>query len=299
MQRLNPAWRLSALPLLILLAEGAGAEICRGSDVSRPELEQLDAALPLSLPEKLQAEATHLPWGAPGRTRLLYHPDFIASYDSDRRLPIWAAYRLRAEDIVSAPRRNSFRTDPRLRADESATCADYEEPVFDRGHLVPSADMNRSPAAQALTFLLSNMAPQQARFNRGIWNRVEQHVRGWAQARGTVYVFTGSTFDRDNDGHPDGLVGTERMPPTRRVGVPSHFYKIVLHQSPMDGLDVLAVLLPHVNTTPPDAEAYLRQHLVSVDEIESRTGLDFLPGLGPLAEVLVERRVAPDLWPRH
>jgi hypothetical protein len=42
---------------------------------------------------------------------------------------------------------------------------------------VPRDDMNRSPAAQANTFFLSNMAPQISAFNGGIWSRLERLVR--------------------------------------------------------------------------------------------------------------------------
>lgn len=57
-------------------------------------------------------------------------------------------------------RRNAFRTDPRLTAQESSHCADYAGTGYDRGHIVPRSDMNRSRGAQANTFFLSNMAPQ-------------------------------------------------------------------------------------------------------------------------------------------
>ncbi len=291
-------WVLALIaPLVFPVA--TWAEVCPGSQVPRSELDQFDAALPLSLNAKLQAEDTHLPWGFPGRSQLLYHSEFVVSYDSERRVPIWVAHRLRAEDVLSRPRRDSFRTDPRLRPDRSATCADYEEPVFDRGHLVPRADMNRSAEAQAYTYFLSNMAPQHDFFNRRIWNHLEGLVRDWATARGTIYVITGSVFDRDDDGRPDGLGGTKWLMPGRRVGVPSHFYKILIHRTATGDLETLALLLPHLDMDPPDRDAYLLDHLVTIDEIESRTGLDFLPGLGPLREDLVERAVAPDLWPRE
>lgn len=284
---------------ILILPPSTWAEVCPFNEIPNQELEQIDSVFPLPLTTKLQAEETHLPWGFPGRTRLLYFPEFIVSYDSSRRVPIWTAYRLRAEDIVNRERRDSFRTDPRLQPDESATCADYAEPVFDRGHLVPRAAMNRSAEAQAYTFFLSNMTPQHDLFNRQIWGHFERAVRDWAEARGTIYVITGSVFDRDDDGQPDGLGGTEWIMPTRRVGIPSHFYKIVLHRTETGDLESLAVLLPHLDLDPPDDDAYLRQHLVSLDEIESRTGLNFLPGLGPLREETVERTVAPDLWPRE
>ena len=79
-------------------------------------------------------------------------------------------------------------------------CGDYEEPTFDRGHMVPNADMVRSEAAMINTYMFSNMVPQHGRFNRQIWSRLERHVRDWAMTRENIYVVTGAIFDRDGNG---------------------------------------------------------------------------------------------------
>jgi len=288
---------LPFLVILLFLAAPAfsWAEICPGSQVPKAELQKLDSALPIPLQDKLESEVAHLPWGFPGQTRLLYQREFIISYDPEHRVPVWVAYKLRAQDVVNRKRRNAFRTDPRLTPEETATCADYDEPIFDRGHIIPNATLNRSAAAQAYSFFLSNMAPQHDRFNRGIWAHFEGLVRDWALARGTVYVITGTVFDRNNDGEPDALNETEWMLPAKRVGIPSHFYKILFHAGAT--LESLAVMLPHINASPPNRNEFLRQHRVSIREIEKRTGLNFLPGLGPLSQDAIESIVAPDLWP--
>ena len=44
--------------------------------------------------------------------------------------------------------------------------------------------MNRSPAAQANTFFLSNMSPQVNAFDSGIWARLERLVRDYAKHYG-------------------------------------------------------------------------------------------------------------------
>jgi endonuclease G len=139
------------------------------------------------------------------------------------------------------------------------------------------------------------MVPQHGRFNRGIWAHFEGLVRNWAVARKMVYVITGAVFDRNNDGKPDPLDETQWVLPTKRVGIPSHFYKILFHAGAT--LDSLAVMLPHVDASPSNRNEFLRQHRVSIREIENRTGLNFLPGLGPLSQEAIESIVAPDLWP--
>ena len=41
------------------------------------------------------------------------------------------------------------------------------------------------------TFLTSNISPQKHDFNAGIWNRLEQKTRYWANKYNGVYVVTG------------------------------------------------------------------------------------------------------------
>ena len=40
------------------------------------------------------------------------------------RVALWAAYKLTADDVVTAQRLDAFRTDPRLTDDETAHCDD-------------------------------------------------------------------------------------------------------------------------------------------------------------------------------
>jgi endonuclease G len=69
------------------------------------------------------------------------------------------------------------------------------------------------------TFLTSNIAPQDHEFNAGIWNRLEQKIRFWADKYKGLYSYwwvlepSLKTIGRD------------------QVAVPKQFYKIVLQQT--------------------------------------------------------------------
>lgn len=76
-------------------------------------------------------------------------------------------------------RTDDFRADP-LVSTGSDTLADYSGSGYDRGHLCPAADMKLNQTSMSETFFLSNMSPQGAGFNRGIWSSVEDQVRKWA-----------------------------------------------------------------------------------------------------------------------
>ena len=196
--------------VLFLILPGLSiAEVCN-CDVTVRKRNSYNLLLILSAQEKSIAAETHLPFGVPesagaSNEILLHNEHYIVNYDKDLRVPIWVAYRLRDSDVVAADRLNCFRTDARLPdPTDSPSCADYQGSGFDRGHLVPRGDMNRSESAMINTFMFTNMAPQiGVGFNRGLWRHFESRVRKWARDHREVYVITGSIFDRDGDGVRD------------------------------------------------------------------------------------------------
>src|SRR6185503_15650951 len=162
--------------------------------------------------------------------------------------PLWVSYRLTRTDLEpQLTRTNCFRRDPRLPVAAAATCEDYDEDTYDRGHLCPNSDMERAIEAMINTYMFSNMTPQFSNFNRGIWERLEGHTRKWAKAKKTLFVISGAIFDRDHDGVRDSDSQATRVSPLNRVAVPSHFYKILIHKRTFGGDEVLAFLLPHDN----------------------------------------------------
>ena len=289
------------LALLLVSAGTAWAEVCKGSKVPRAKLAEYDAQATLSATEREAAIQTHLPWGTPVCPTLLPHHAYIVCYSPEARVALWAAYRLRAEELVSAERKDAFRTDPRLSPEENASCADYAGSGYDRGHIVPRDDMNRTAETQAYTFYLTNMAPQTPSLNRGIWRWLEELVREYTRKYGEVYVMTGSVLE-----------DSARLVPSGRVRIPTRFYKVLLCTKPEGSRDALGIVLPnllHGLPVPPgtmgvqgervsgqDADAFLAGHTVSIREVERLTGLNLLPKLD--AEAL-RRTVASELWPRN
>jgi len=90
--------------------------------------------------------------------------------------------------------------------------------------------MTGSTNAVLNSFLMSNMTPQYCQFNEGVWEMTENIVRLWAKERGTLYVITGSIFDRNGDRQRDADASAARMRSKNnktRVAVPTAFYKII------------------------------------------------------------------------
>lgn len=295
---------LTLLALLLgITAVPVFSQRCFDCQISQAREQQANQRLQLTAAQRATAEAMHLlgglPVPPPGATNehLIHQHEWVTWYDDDLRVPLWVSYQLtRADASAQRTRRDCFRRDPRLPLEASSVCEDYQEPIFDRGHVVPRADMNRSQTAMDNTFIFSNMAPQHDTFNQGIWARLEDKVRSWAIVADGVFIITGAVFDKDGDRTRDADDAADRVAPRGRVAVPTHFYKIVLHRRPSGFIDTISILLPHRDEDVFNTNQHLRSHIVSIDEIESLTGIDFLPGLPDQREEAVERFVAPALW---
>ena len=115
-------------------------------------------------------------------------------------------------------------------------------------------------------------------------------------------MVSGAVFDADGNGSRDPISAAKRVKPTDKVAIPTHFYKIVLHERPNGFVDSIAILLPHTdnevptNLSPPAKLAYLQDHIVSIDQIETVTGYDFFPDMPAVKQKAVERSVAAGLW---
>jgi DNA/RNA endonuclease G (NUC1) len=226
---------------------------------------------------------------------MIHQTEWITWYDDD--LPLWVAYELTKTDAsAQLARKNCFRKDPRLSDAVASMCADYEEPVFDRGHMIPNADLNRGRFPQTNSFIFSNMTPQHDRFNSGIWARLESKVRAWARVADGVYVVTGSIFDKDEDGQRDEDIEADLVTSTSRVAIPTHFYKIILHVRPSGFIDTISFILPHSDQSVGATNPYLRQHIATINEIEAVTRIDFFPELSDVRETTVEAFRAGVLW---
>lgn len=300
-----------ALATLVLVSHAlAGTCAC---DVTARHRKAADAMLSLNAKERARSERLHLPFGMPepidgaDNERALHQDEYIIWYDADLRIPLWTAYRLDWFDIDHDRKRtNCFRTDPRLDEDDAAQCNDYSSSGFERGHLAPSDSIGRTETAMVNTFILSNMTPQIGAFNRGVWKHLETRAREWAEDLGPVWIISGSVLDQNDDGRRDDDDDARftHDDDDSRIGVaiPTHFYKIMVRQQPDGTYTSIAFLLEHsgedVGDSGDEYDEFLRANtLVSIDHIESLTGIDFFDELPLNVENGFESLPAPDLWP--
>lgn len=262
----------------------AGLAVAR--NCTPAEKSAADAQLWLNKRDKSAALANHLPWGVPQSTstRILIQRDYVIGYSDSLLVPLWTAHRLDGSGLGKATRVNCFRRDPRIPAPAASLPSDYDDPIYDQGHMTPNADMSMGLKPVINSFIMSNMSPQLCQFNRGVWQILESLVRIWAEEQGTLYVMTGSIFDRDGDGMRDDDSLAQRMMSRNgkaRVAIPSHFYKILVHRFDDGRVDVLAFMMPNDKTNLDGDEAirYIENHLVAVADIEKLAGVRWSPVL--------------------
>ncbi|GAB5399012.1 MAG: DNA/RNA non-specific endonuclease [Aureisphaera sp.] len=215
----------------------------------------------------------------PGSTTgvIVRHVHYALSYSEAHEQAEWVAYEIQKNHLSDNDfDRPYFIQDDKVKS-ESADWRNYKRSGYDRGHLCPAGARRFSYNAYKETFLTSNISPQDHDFNSGIWNRLEQKVRRWANEKDGVFVITGGVLK-------EGLktIGTER------VSVPEEFYKIVVDASGKEPRTI-AFLIPNKSSS----QSYF-DYVVSIDEIETVTGIDFLQGLPDSVEMKLESQVETD-----
>ncbi len=211
-------------------------------------------------------------------THTLQNPGFVIGYSEWRRAPLWAAFRAsKIGDERGGTRPDHFSQDARTLFEVESD--DYRNSGYDRGHLAPNYLISRlyGHKAQQASFLMSNIAPQSRRLNQLLWQRLEEAEADVVAPRvGELWVLTGPVYG-----------GGRRL--VSGVEIPDAFFRIWLD---VRSHSVLAFLVPQEVC----GDEPLDDYLVSVDEIEQRTGLDFFAGLDDIAETALEAALDAAGW---
>jgi endonuclease G len=216
-------------------------------------------------------------YGYPGYAMLRHREGYVVSYDARNRVPIWVAERLNAERLApNVPRENmTFNIDESLPEHARSLSTDYEGGNHVRGRLAAAANHQNSKLRLEETYLLSNVAPQiGARFRQVFWVKFEKQVREWAAQTRDLYVFTGPLYIPSKGADGRMYVSYEVIG-ENHVAVPTHFFKVMISEKGRNA-DVQAFIVPHRNLEGP---VRFSDYLVSVDEVERLSGLDFFSSM--------------------
>ncbi|GJD37473.1 DNA/RNA non-specific endonuclease [Methylobacterium aerolatum] len=238
--------RLGLVLVLIVAASPASAETC-------PAL-FAEGQAPAIVNAKLAA-----------RTEALCYDAFAVLHSGVTRTPLYSAEHLTRASVTDAravARDDSFHEESRLPPEGRARLEDYVRSGFDRGHLAPAGDMP-TLQAQAQSFTLANIVPQDRVLNRGLWSDIEEAVRRAATRRGSLYVVTGAIFT----GESVQQIGAG-------VLVPTELFKALY--DPATG-EAGAYLVRN--------DATREWRAVSPDALQAAAGIDVFPALAPAARM--------------
>ena len=223
--------------------------------------------------------------------------NYSICYDTDKLVPHWVAYPVHRSYIGSLSRTNRWSFDDWYYSSSGAATYRPTEPVIpeakqqniksgsygtgdQRGHMLPSATRLSDYNTNAQTFYATNMMPQHGKFNEGVWANLEGDVRS-KMCADTLFVVTGTLFE-------SGSYQFESR--GRKITRPTHAYKLLLRTksgntgkhivniTSADELMCIGFLFENNNT---GANTSISQAVVSVAEIERRTGFKFFRNLNP------------------
>lgn len=222
---------------------------------------------------------------------LVVRPQYVLAYSPEKGIPNWASWQLNQTWLGDLPR-PEFEPDLSLpQGWYQVKPSDYTGSGFDRGHLIPAADRNKTEADSKSVFLMTNILPQAPDNNQGPWEKLESYCRTLARQGKELYIVAGGA----------GVGGTGMKGPRTTLGkgtvtVPAALWKIIVVlerpglplESITETTPVIAVLMPNQQGI---KEASWTSYRTSVDAIEELTGYDFLSNLAqPLQAALEAQR---------
>lgn len=217
-----------------------------------------------------------------------YGINYSVEWDCTKKAQRWTCYEMDASNSAINWKRSQwegtswggdpFQEDTVIPQPYRTTLADYRGTGYDRGHICPSADRQNSKDANEQTFYLSNMQPQINGFNAGVWMNMEDHLRNtWNTStyRDILYVCKGGTIDNTSQ-----IAGYTR---NSKLIVPKYFFAAIL--AVKNGqYKAIGLWFEHKK----NSDKNLSNYIVSIDELEKLTGIDFFCNLPDSIENKVE-----------
>jgi DNA/RNA endonuclease G (NUC1) len=221
---------------------------------------------------------------------IIARPQVTVSYNRNTGGPNWVSYNLETNHFGAEDRCNCFTEEPALAAQgiPGIRTSDYTNGGFDRGHMMRSADRTVTNYENATTFYLSNVVPQTADLNQGVWAQHEIFIADLARVSDReLFIITGPAFTG-----PARTIKDEG-----KIRIPDFTWKIVVALDRNAGLSsitswddvaaaqVIAVNMPNIAGI---RNLNWRDYQVTVDSLEALTGYNFLALLPDNFETALE-----------
>jgi len=224
---------------------------------------------------------------------VICHSAMCLLYSEKYKMAKWVVHII-SGDILDGKvnRTNNFREDPKIphttveedffvQIPQSDGSIHFKGFGYDRGHLAPSADFKWSETALSESYYYSNITPQTPEFNRGKWAEIESFLRSYIYNNPNSYlhVVTAPVLK-------EGLPIIEKS--VNKISIPEYHYKIA---ADLDKNVGIAFLVPQRDINYP-----IEWYAVTIDSIETLTGINFFPTLTSEQEVLIESQFNISDW---
>ncbi len=262
--------------------------------------------------EALRVEVPHL---AEGRKLVLvkktsgFGVNYIVEWDCDKKAQRWSCWEWDDTNSSKGWDRNNwrketgcvwqgttwyydpFQADPDIPSQYRSELEDYSRTGYNRGHICASEDRIYNQDVNGQTFYLSNMQPQIYDFNVGVWVNMEKQARKWNDKsyRDTLWVCKGGTIGNVYiDGtEQSGVITDSRI----SIPVPKYFFMALVSKK-NGSYKGMAFWAEHKA----NSDTSLAKYMISIDELEKRTGIDFFCNLPDNIENSVEKMDSPISW---
>jgi endonuclease G len=211
----------------------------------------------------------HLPLGAPEAPVLLYRQAYALGYDPERKMASWISYRVQPGE-VETPR--SSQPDPAVSGSEQIPPDAFKGSPYNRSALIAPRHVTSFKGKELEeTRYYTVFVPQSDGVFRSVMRVLDNRVLTDLQPDAEIWVIKGP-------------VHGDQVPSWNGFRVPDAYFHIVLSRE--NGQWRVAAHL--ISNGGEASSSKLDAYKVSVDEIESQTGLDFFADLTDGQETLLE-----------
>jgi endonuclease G len=205
---------------------------------------------------------------------------------------MWVAYPLTAAHTSGSASTSSWRYNPNISNNNQVSIVSnaygtmYGASQYARGHQIPNASRKSDDTMNLQTYYSTNQTPQlQNKFNGSIWAALEGAVRNLTSSADTVYVATGPVYRKvggsETITYLTGASGKNANPSS--LPIPNYYWKALLKvtrnsNGQITGASTIGFWFDHREYESSE-HYYDSEHIVSVNQIETWTGLNLFHNL--------------------
>ncbi len=218
--------------------------------------------------------------------------NYSYSYNYNYYASMWVAYPLTAAHTSGNASTSSWRYNPNIADNKQINIVSnaygtmYGASQYARGHQIPNASRKSDDTMNLQTYYSTNQTPQlQNKFNGSIWSALEGAVRNLTSKVDTVYVVTGPVYRKVGGSETiNYLTGASSSANPASLPIPNYYWKALLKVKRDSNGNVTAASsigfwYNHREYDSNSEHYYDSEHIVSVNQIETWTGLNLFCNL--------------------